>query len=274
MYSGILVQASTTGMLALGMMFVLICGNIDLAVGAQSALYGVLCVFLTKSLYLPPPAAIMLTLLTAATVGAVIGYVIAAKKLNAMIATIAVGVAVSGLASILANGTPVFDIPALLEQIAKLKVFNIPFPAVLFLMMAALTAWILHGTYWGRFFFARGWDVETAAKAGVPVHKTCSLAFALSGMYTAVASILYVGRVGVASLSAGDSWVLDVLTIAALGGVGFSGGRGRVLPVVCSAVFLSLLTAAFLVLRIAPYYQNVIKGAILFFAISTKITKS
>ena len=95
----------------------------------------------------------------------------------------------------------------------------------------------------------------------------------LCSVFCAVAAIAFVGRVGTATLSMGASYVLNVLTIAALAGVGFSGGRGNVLPIVCSAFLLTTLTSAFSALQVAFFYQDLLKGAILFFAISTKSRK-
>lgn len=274
MYSSILTQAANTGIPALGMLFVLVCGDIDLSIGAQSAFYGMLCAYLTKTLPLPTGGAIVLTLLAAVLLGSFIGWFIDKRGLNPMIATIATGVTLSGVTYALGGGMPLFKVPALLERLSALRIFGLSFSAILFGLMGALAALLLYSTYWGKFFYAIGWNEKAAHCAGVPVRRTRMLAFALCSLFCAVSAIVFIGRIGLATPSSGSSDVLDVLTIAALGGVGFSGGRGKVLPVICAALLLSALTSAFLALRVAYYYQNIIKGAILFAAISTKLHKS
>lgn len=273
MYITILTQAAFTGIMALGMLFVLICGDIDLSVGAQSALYGVVCAYLMKSAALPPVPSVLLTLLLAAAIGAANGWLIDRCALSPMIATIAVGVTLSGLTYIIGRGLPIFNLPAVLERVAATRLLGVPFSALLFAVLAALSALILRQTYWGKFFYAIGCDKDAAGQAGVPVRQTRVVAYVLCSLFCAVGAMVYVGRIGLALLSSGGTDILDVLTIAALAGVGFQGGRGRVLPVFCAALFLSALAAAFLALRVETYYQNVIKGAILFAAISTKMQK-
>ncbi len=274
MYFNILTQASLTGIFSLGMLFVLICGDVDLSIDAQTALYGIVCTYLIKTLELPPLLSILCTLLCATWIGALIGWLIDSRSFPPMIATIALGITLSGLANIITQGLPIFNIPPFLEKMARLQLFGLSFSALLFAALTLVTVLILHRTYWGKFFYAVGCSAAASAQAGVPVRRTRMGAYALCSLFCAAGSIAFVGRTGVATLGGGSSYVLDVMTVAALSGVGFSGGHGKVLPVVCATLFLTTLTAAFLALRVAPYYQNVIKGAILFLTISTKNHKS
>ncbi len=273
MYFNILTQASITGILAIGMLFVLICGNIDLSIGAQTALYGVLCVYLMKQ-GVPLPTATLLTILCALVLGGTLGWLIQTRRLNSMVATIAAAVTLQGVTYIVARGLPLFNIPIALERMVSYKIGRLSFCALLFAGIILLAGLILHHTYWGKFFYAVGSDEDTAERAGVPVCRTRVLAFALCSLFCACGAIAFTGRIGLASLDAGGESVLDVMTAAALGGVGFQGGRGKILPVVCATLLLATLSTAFIGLRTPSYYQNLIKGGILFLAISTKITKS
>lgn len=273
MYFNILTQASITGILAIGMLFVLICGNIDLSIGAQTSLYGVLCVYLMKQ-GIVLPVAMLLTMACALLIGGTLGWLIQTRRLNSMVATIAAAVTLQGVTYIVARGLPLFNIPGSLERMVSAKLGRFSFCSLLFAGTVLLAGLILHHTYWGKFFYALGSDEHTAQRAGVPVRRTRMLAFALCSLLCACGAIAFTGRIGLASLDAGGESVLDVMTAAALGGVGFQGGRGKILPVVCATLLLATLSTAFIGLRTPYYYQNLIKGGILFLAISTKITKS
>lgn len=274
MYLNILTQASFHGIVSLGMLFVLICGDIDLSIGSQCALYGILCAFLMKNWALPPVLAILLTLACATAIGIVLGYCIDKHHLNPMVATIAAAVTFSGIANTIGRGLPIFNIPPILEEIAGFRFLGLfSFSALLFTVLAILSGLVLRYTYWGRFFYAVGCDKPAASLAGVPVRHVRVLAYTLCSFFCALGAIAFMGRIGLASPDTGNSSVLDVLTITALAGAGFSGGRGKVTPVFCAALLLSMLTAVVLALRIASYYQNIIKGAIIFLSISTKMNK-
>ncbi len=274
MYFNILTQASLLGIQSLGILFVLIAGYIDFSIGAQTALYGIFCAILMRMPHLHAVIAILGTLLFALLVGALHGWLIYTHRLHSMISTIGVTVMLSGVSYILADGLPIFKIPEALERGAAWHIWRLSCSSLTFALLAVLAAFILAKTYWGKFFYAIGCDETAAARAGVPVRQTCMVAFALSSLFCAIGAIVYVGRIGVASPNGGDYFIVDVLTVIALGGVGFSGGKGKVLPVVCAALFLTMLTSAFVALHLASYYQNVIKGAILFLTLSTKMVKS
>lgn len=272
MYFNILTQSSLLGIQSLGMLFVLLLGHVDLSIGAQTALYGIVCTELLR-LDMPTVIAVLLTLGGALLLGCFHGWSIYTYRLNSMISTIGTSIMLTGITYILAKGFPIFKIPSVLERVTAWRLWRLSCSAVIFAIMVVIAMLILSRTYWGKFFYAIGFDEQAAERSGVPVRHTYMLSFALSSIFCAIGAILYVGRIGVAAPNVGEYFLADILTVAALGGVSFSGGRGKALPVACAAIFLTMLTSLFVALQLATYYQNVIKGIILFVAMSTKFKK-
>ena len=271
-YLNILKNAAHAGIMALGLLFVLICGDIDLSVGAQMSFYGVVLGLLLKTVGLSLPLAIGLTLVLAAALGCLQGVLVGRFRFHSMISTIACGVTLSGLTYILADGLPIFDLPGL--PVSSASPLGLSWPALILVLVAVLAALVLHQTYWGRFFYALGCNAAAAERAGVPAARSKMLSFSLCSLCCGICAATYISQLGFAPLeAAGQEATTSVLTIAALGGASFSGGRGKVVPILCAALLLSALTSIFIVLRVPTYYQNCIKGLIIFIAISTKLAR-
>lgn len=272
-YLTILKNGAYNGIMALGLLFVLLCGEIDLSVSAQLSFFGVLCAVLLKK-GVPVLLAALVMLAAAVLVGFLMGAAVGRLRVNSVIATIALGVALEGLTYILADGMPVYNLPEQFTALASWKPLRLSQPTIAWFLLALFTALVLRQTYWGRFFCAVGRNPLAAERAGVPVARTKEAAFALCSLYCGVCALVYTAQIGLAPLRDSSNAGVSVLAIAALGGVSFSGGRGRVVPVFCAALLLSGLSSAFIVLRVPSYYQNCIKGAIIFLAILTKIPGS
>ena len=251
-YLTILKNGAWNGILALGLLMVLICGDIDLSIGAQMSFYGVLCALAMKR-GIPISLSVLLTLIAALGAGCFLGTAVGRFRVNSVIATIAMTITLEGVSQIITRGIPVYNLPDAFVEGAVHKFLGLSQPTLVWFLLTGLTALFLRQTYWGRFFYAVGSNRDAARRAGVPIAGTKTV---------------------LAPLNAGSGAHISVLTIAALGGVSFSGGKGKVLPVFCGALFLSALTSIFIVLRVPPYYQNCIKGSILFVAALTKMRKS
>jgi ribose/xylose/arabinose/galactoside ABC-type transport system permease subunit len=128
----------------------------------------------------------------------------------------------------------------------------------------------VHKTYFGIHLYAVGSDRPAAQRMGISVLGTKIVAYALCSIAAAISAIAYIGWIGSAPLTISFNAELDVLTAAALAGVGFSGGRGNVAPTILGAIFLGVVSSLLISLNIGPYYQNIVKGAILFAALLTK----
>ncbi|MCC7495244.1 MAG: substrate-binding domain-containing protein [Fimbriimonadaceae bacterium] len=221
-------QAVEVGLLATALTPVIISGGIDLAVGSLMGLAAVCFGWLATVVGLPWPLAALLTLLLGAACGAVNGLLIARLRLPALIVTLATwslwrGLA-EGLTGAIANYSdfgPGFlawgqgDLPGGLPQ-------QLPLFAVVVLACGVL----LHRTAWGRTLYAVGHSPAAALHAGLPVRRAVTAAYVLSGALAALATVIYVARLGQAKADAGTDYELLAITAVVLGGTSIFGGRG------------------------------------------------
>lgn len=272
-FSSILKNSSYYGVIALGMLPVLISGDIDLSVGAQMAFYNVLCAAFLKN-GRSILAAVSITMLIAIVVGCLQGAVIAGCHLNSVLTTIATSMLLIGTSSILSKGVTLYNLPKKMMILGARKLLGISMPTLVWFFVAFLMALVLYQTYWGKFFYAVGHNALASEKAGVPILRTKMVGFALESLFCAISSIIYISQLGFAPISTGQDVTYSSLTIAALGGVSFDGGRGKVLLVLAAGLMIGSLAALFTVAGVPSYYQNCIKGAILFAAILTNFLKT
>ena len=273
-YVNILKQSSFVGMMAAGALCVFVTGEVDLSIGAQFGFYGMLMAFLLKKLHWPLFPSFFFTVLMAAALGASLGYCVHKIHNKMPLVSITAAIMLQGGMYILGRGRPIFNMPAAYEKWANLQLGGVSIAAWAMLVMGLLSAFLLHRSYWGKYMYAVGMDSYASEKSGISVCKTKVVAFAISAVFSAVAAVFYLGRIGSTSLSAGSETTIDILTTAALAGVGFGGGYGKVFPVQMGAIFIGILSAAFIGLNLAPYFQTIIKGAILFFALLSHNSKS
>lgn len=266
-------NASYHGIIALGLLPVLISGNIDLSVGAQMSFYGVLCAVCIKNGWSILPA-VCVTLLSALLIGCIQGAAIAGWHLNSILVTISMSMFLIGVSNGLNRGSVILNLPIGLVRLGQFEALGLSLPTLVWIGAALLMALILRQTYWGRFFYAVGFNALAAERAGVPILQTKMVAFGLSSIFCAVSSLVYISQLGFAPLSNGQDATYSVLTIAALSGVSFSGGRGKVSLVMLGALMASALPPLFTLAGVPTYFQNCIKSLILFAAISTNFPKS
>lgn len=268
--SNVLRQSAHLIILSVGMLFVLICGYINLAISAQFYLSGIVCAYLMTSLSVPPILAAAAGILTGALTGAMNGFIVARFNANSMITTLATAVLCQGFAYMVGGGQPIYDLPETFIAASRITFLGIESSIWMMVIFSVICAFILGKTYYGKYFYAVGSDLNAAERSGVRVSETVITAFMLNGVFIGVASMIHLSRITSAQLTSTIGIDLDVLTAAALGGVGFQGGKGKVFPVAIAALFLSIVTVGFIMINLGFYYQNIIKGVIL---ISVLITE-
>jgi ribose/xylose/arabinose/galactoside ABC-type transport system permease subunit len=264
----ILKQASINGILAMGMMFVIISGGIDLSVGSIVALTGVVAASFAHPGEYPLIVAIILSGVIGAAVGMVNGVSVAFGNIPPFIVTLGTMTIVRGLALIAANGQPVFGVTKQFEAVSGGFVFNmIPHLVVYFVIVTLVSAFVITRTVFGRRVYAVGGN-ETAAKvSGINVSRMKLAVYTLSGFLAGMAGLLLASRLISGNPTSGQSYELDAIAAVIIGGVSMSGGAGKWYGVIIGALLIAVIGNGLDILNISSNFQLIIKGSIIIFAV-------
>lgn len=263
----ILGQVSVIGVIAIGMTVVLLIGSIDLSVGAIAGVVSVSAGFMMSG-GVPTWAAVLLSLVIGVVVGLFNAFSITTLKVPSLIGTLAVMTALRGVAYLMSNGTPIYDIDPDFKQLAQGSFLSVPIPGILFILLFLVVAVLLNRAKIGRQIYGVGGNEEASRLSGVPVTRIKYLVFAVSGLLSAVGGLLLLARTNSGQPSAGAGYELDVITAVVLGGVAISGGKGRLWLVVVGVLIMGTLSTGMIMTNINDYVQQVVKGLILLAAVA------
>lgn len=260
------VQAAPTGVVAIGMTFVLLTAGVDLSVGAvmfvAAAVAGKLALA-GQPLWL----ALVTTLGIGAAIGAINGAIITRLKVTAFIVTLAMLFIGRGFALWLTQ-TRAMNLPEEYLAIGSARVAGVPLPLAVLLVTAVVAHLILMRTPAGRQVYALGHNVEAARKAGVPTQRILATVYVVSGACAAVAAILSLGQLGAVTPKFGDSYEFKAIAAAVLGGTSLFGGRGAVLPgTLLGALLIQCVENGLVLLNADPYLYPLITSAVIFTAV-------
>lgn len=264
----ILRQVSVLGTIVCALAIILISGGMDLSVGAQVAMGGVVTARLLTETSLPIPLVIVIALLVGAILGFLNGFISLKLNIAPMIETLGMMLVLQGLALVITGGYPIFGIPDKFKVIGQGYVFNkIPVPVIIFILVVIVTQFILKKTYFGRYIYAIGGNRDAAHLAGININKLHIAIYAIGGVLTSIASLLLLGRVGSGQPTAGSSYAFDCMSGAVLGGISIRGGEGSVIGAVLGIVIIGILDNGMLLMGMDPNWQDVIKGVVLILAV-------
>jgi rhamnose transport system permease protein len=256
------------GVMALGMSFVIIGGNIDLSCASMLALVGAAITTLWVRCHVPFVLLICLAPLMGALLGGINGVIVAKLKLPSLVITLGTMAAYRGLAQVLI-GDHSEPVPKWFIGLNRITLVDSPIamPLVIFLAMAVVLGLILHRTVFGRWVFAMGTNSDAALYAGVPVTAVTIGCFVLSGVLSSLAALMLMSRLGVARYDHASGQELDVITAVVLGGASIFGGRGTVFGTVLALLLVGVLQTAMGVANIPSQYQTTANGGLLIFAV-------
>lgn len=260
-FINIMIQVSTYGIIAFGMCFVIINGEIDLSVGSLMAFSGLFCAILIN--YVGIFFAIVLTLAMSFTVGVINGILVSKLKIDSFVVTLSGMVLFKGAALSISNGEPIYAGDSMFSAIANAKIASIPLLVFYFLIIFALVHFVLQKTTFGRNIYATGANEEVARTTGIKTGFYKASAFFICSTLAGLAGILLTAKLSTASPLMGDDAPLSVISGVVIGGVSLSGGKGNALNALLGIIFFGVLLNSLEVLRIYPYLQMAIKGGIL-----------
>ena len=229
-------EIAVQGILACGMTMVILSGGIDLAVGSVLALSAVSFALLTIPLGAGAAVAIVLVLVLGLLAGAASGTLVARFRIQSFIVTLAMMVFARGLAKRLSGGKKVSafsagsgGVPRVFDLIdARVLDGNVAIVTLVFLACVLVTWVLLRRTRLGRYLYAIGGNADAARFSGVPVDRVTAAAYALSGLFAAVAGICQAAQETQGDPETGMGYELDAIAMVVIGGTSLSGGRGGV----------------------------------------------
>ena len=262
----VLTLASSIGVVAIGMTFVIISGGIDLSVGALLALASVWSTTVATQQY-GVFVMLFVSLLVGTITGMINGVLIAYGRLAPFIATLAMMVAARGLAQkISGKSTQVVKVEGL-TAIAQNKLFGIPWLVIIFAVVAAIGWVLLNRTTFGRRSTAIGGNVEAARLAGISVNRTQVLIYTLSGVCCGIAAVIVTAQANAGSSDHGNLYELQAIAAVIIGGTVLTGGRGTIVGSVLGVLVFTSITNLFIVNNLAIEYQLIAQGVIIVAAV-------
>ena len=264
----ILKQASINGILATGMMFVIISGGIDLSVGSIVALSGVIAASFAHPGEYPLIVPIVLAVTAGLFTGFMNGVGVAYGNIPPFIVTLGSMTIIRGLALIARNGQPVFSVTKEFEHLAGGFIMDfIPHLVIYYLGVTLIGAFILTKTVFGRRVYAVGGN-ETAAKvSGINVPQIKISVYSISGFMAGIAGLLLASRIVSGNPTSGQSYELDAIAAVIIGGVSMSGGAGKWYGTVIGALFMAVIGNGLDILNVSSHFQLIIKGTIIIVAV-------
>lgn len=251
---------------SIGMMALLISGNVDLSIGSQFALVSVVTATVvrdTQSTGLGVIAALCL----GAFLGFVNGVLVRTLRISPLIVTLGTLAVYRGLAFVVADGVSVYGFPYSFSSIGGLRVAGVPFSVLVALGVFVVGGYALLCTVSGLRLYALGGNADSARMVGIRVSRTVVAAYTVNGLLIGLVALLATSRLNSGSPNIGLQFELDVLTAVILGGVAFSGGSGHPVGVIVGVFTIGILNAGLIFAGLQDWYQQIAKGGLLILAL-------
>jgi rhamnose transport system permease protein len=263
-------NAVMMSILAIGMMFVLLIGGIDISIGSTIAFSGMSVALLLKANPgIPTPVAFVLGILIGSLCGLVIGLIIAKGKVIPIIATLGFMNIYRGATYLIANNQWVaaYQLPEGLKSFATGKFLGVNNMIIVAIIIYIIFAYFIKYTRTGRKIYAVGSNVEAAKISGINITRIKVLVYSIMGGLSGLVSILWLSKYASAQGDAASGIEMDVIAACVIGGVSLNGGKGTVIGVLLGTITLGILNNALPLINVSPFWQDAIKGIVIISAV-------
>lgn len=272
-------QVSYTGIIALGMTFIIISGGIDLSVGSAVAFIGGVIIialnyFFTESGIQSQAACVILALACGLAIGGVggllSGFLTTKFNIAPFITTLGFMGIYRSLALYVGNGGE-FRVAGGMNSFSAFgtgTVWGVPVPSIIFLLLALLFGIILNWTRFGRYVCAVGSNEKVAAYAAIRVARVRTLTYVICGLTVGLSAFLLGGRMNsINSTNAGSLYELDSIAAVVIGGTAMTGGSGSMAGTVAGALMLGIISNMLNMWGVSAYLQGTVKGLVIILAV-------
>lgn len=279
----ILRQVSYTGIIALGMTFVIISGGIDLSVGSMTAFAGSFAIIvlnaLTQSLstFTPIWLGTLICILVAALVsiavalfaGLLNGFLVTKAKIAPFIVTLGTMAIFRSLTLYIGKAGEFRSTNSAYGDMGMSVILGIPLPVWFFFILAAALSFVLTRTRYGRYVCAVGSNEKVARYSAINVDRIRLISYVIVGLMVGITAVLISARLNsISSTNAGKDYEMDAIAAVVIGGTAMTGGKGSIWGSVIGAIILGIINNMLNMLGVSPYLQGLVKGAVIIGAVS------
>ena len=260
-------QISINGLLCYGLCIAITTGGIDLTVGAQLALTSCIIGQTMGVLGWPAFISVLAGVLVATAFGFINGFLIAKFNMFPFVVTLSMQLVIRGLSQVITGGRAIMLTNVWFTGIYSNKLFGIPMPIIIFVVVTIVMYLILHWTKFGRYIFAVGGNVNAAIASGVSRFWVLVGVYTISGLLAGLAAMIYTSKTGSAQSNIGIGYETDAIAAAVLGGTSFAGGIATIPGCVLGIFIIGLIYNGMNMIGVSSYYQSIVKGLIIIGAV-------
>ena len=253
---------------AIGLSFVMIGGGIDLSVGYQMSLVGVVTAMLMVVYQLPVWLAVTLGLLLGTILGLLNGLIVSSIKVFPLIATLATSIVFQGISYMISKANTFRGYPEGFLFLTKEKILGIPFDVFLALVIAILVSIVYSESVFGFRLMALGGNEEASRLSGINIRKMKITLYTLCGFFTAIGTMVMISKANTTNSSFGPGTEFIALTAAIVGGISFMGGEGNIPALIAGVFILAVLGNGMQLAGWGTYAQFIVRGLILLGAVT------
>ncbi|HIV15732.1 MAG TPA: ABC transporter permease [Candidatus Avisuccinivibrio pullicola] len=269
------------GILGIGMTYVLVTGGIDLSVGAVVGVAGMVCGYLINqgltvfgyTIYFSVPSIVIIAIVIGIVIGAVNGIVITKFTVAPFIATLGMMYVARGIANLISNGA---TFPNLVGkealgntgfEIFGRDILGFPVAVIILILIAVIAAVILRKTPFGWHILAIGGNERAAKLSGVHVDNDKILVYMFSGACSAVVGIIATSQLVASHPMTGNTWEMNAIAAAVLGGTSLFGGVGTIVGTIIGAFIIGVISDGMVMCGVSEFWQMIIKGLVIVLAV-------
>lgn len=271
-------QLPEFGIIALGMMIVILTGGINLSITSGSALAGIMAAFILSgrvmagsSIGVVIVSAIGVILLTSTLVGLLNGFVVAYIGVTPILVTLGSKTLYEGISMWLTKGGAISNFPEAYYWFGNESLAGIPIPMILFVIIALITYVLLEKTPWGQRVYMVGSNPTAAVFSGINIKRVLMQVYVYSSLMAGLAGVIMLSRYNSAKVDLGSSYLLQSVAAVVLGGTNIAGGSGSVFGTVVAVAILQVISSGMNILGVNRFIIDMITGAILIAVLTLNI---
>ena len=269
-FASMATQIPEFGILVLAMSVVLLTGGLDLSVVANANLATIIGSIIMLKLMdrgtdegVATVICLLIVCVCASLGGLFNGILIAKAAVYPMLATMATMIFYNGISMVISSGNSISGFPETFSKLGRMKILGIPTMFFVFLLLALILGIALRCTVFGKVVYLFGTNKVATLFSGINTEGTIIKTYMLAGLLCGISGFVMMTRVNSAKVGYGDSYLLQSLLVAILGGISATGGNGSILGVVIATCVMQMMSTGLTLYGLEAYYRNYAWGILL-----------